>query len=284
MKAGRFAYTRADLTGAYDNTSYDTQGGNGKVSSVVRELLYLIDEDRLLVHDRVVSTDRAYTKKWLLHTVHKPLVPGALAIVGRENAGILQSQSDWMRIENGDGRLDVKRLLSEDAIVRLIGGEGYRYYVESDGLDGNLRGGVNGENFSEGAIEKPWFDNSNWRLEIQPNIEQEEAHFLIALSPSLGVDRSKEVVSLELEDGDASALVTPDRIIVFTSGLALGELSFVLPGEQNQLLLVGVDEGEAFRVIIERSSQRYVAERSGVLELQLPSGIEKGSKVIIQKY
>jgi len=284
LKAGRFAYTRADLTGAYDNTSYDTQGGNGKVSSVVRELLYLIDEDRLLVHDRVVSTDSAYTKKWLLHTVHKPFVPGVLAIVGREDAGILQNQSDWIRIENGDGRLDVKRLLPEGAIVRLIGGEGYRYYVESDGLDGNLRGGFNGENFSEGAIEKPWFDNSNWRLEIQPNIEQEEARFLIALSPSLGVDRSLEVASLELEDGDASALVTPDRIIVFTSGLALGELSFVLPGEQNQLLLVGVDEGEAFRVIIGRSSQRYVAERSGVLQSQLPSGIEKGSKVIIQKY
>ena len=71
---GEYVYISSDLTKAYNTPGHDEGGRGGKVREVKRDLLYLANEDRLLIHDRIVSTDASYTKKWLLHSVNQPPV------------------------------------------------------------------------------------------------------------------------------------------------------------------------------------------------------------------
>ncbi|MGB0766049.1 MAG: hypothetical protein ACPGPG_12585, partial [Luminiphilus sp.] len=73
-RPGVYAHVLMDLTGAYDNSRFDSQGGKGRVYRVRRGLLYLLEEDRLVVHDQVDAVAPEYTKKWLLHTMSKPVV------------------------------------------------------------------------------------------------------------------------------------------------------------------------------------------------------------------
>jgi hypothetical protein len=168
LRHPRFAYIKVDLTPAYDNTDYDSQHDDGKVKRVWRQLLYLFDEDRVILCDDIEAVRPSYTKKWLLHTPQRPEVPSATVLVGTQQAGILQSATDHIVVNNGSGRLDIKRLLPQNAVVRLVGGPGFEYYVETDGDDHVL----NGRNFADGAILKPWFDAGQWRIEIQPDVER----------------------------------------------------------------------------------------------------------------
>jgi hypothetical protein len=284
LREGSFVYLKADLTGAYDSVRHDTQGKGGKVSLVIRELLYLFEEDRLLVRDQVVSTDPSYSKKWLLHTVTKPNVESARVILGSEAAGVLESDNDLMMIQNGSGRLDVKRLLPEAAVVRLVGGEGYQYYVASDGAGSGTGVNRNGDNFSAGAQARPWFDNGTWRLEIRPPVPRERDEFLVALSPSLGLDRSAEVSSLHLLSGHGSAVETPERLILFVNGgVESGELSFEKTGNQQVLLIVGVVLGEEYRLVLGDETVQYNASRSGVLRILLPTAFKRGEVVVLRR-
>jgi len=86
-----FVYIGSDLTGAYNNTEFDDNGKGGKVQKITRQLVYLTDEDLLMVYDNVVTTDAAYTKKWLLHSWSKPETKRERVLVGTKNDGILES-------------------------------------------------------------------------------------------------------------------------------------------------------------------------------------------------
>lgn len=278
-----FAYIKADLTAAYDSTRYDSQGNNGKVSLVARELLHVVGEDLLLVRDVVVATDPTYEKKWLLHTVRKPQVDKSRIILGNEDGGVLESVADTIRIENGRGRLDVKRILPEDAVLRLVGGEGYQYYVETDGTNASGGPDRNGENFSGGGEKKPWFDNGMWRIEIRPGQARDRDEFLVALSPSLGVDRSQEVIRLDLIAGDAIGLATSGHLVIYTGGRRLGSTSFAVPGDQKKLLIVGVVAGDAYELIVGDRVVHHKVTRSGVLELALSLEAERDSFVTVRQ-
>lgn len=275
---GHMSYLRADLTGAYDSTRHDSKGAGGKVRSVEREMLYLYKEDRLLVHDKVVATDASYVKRWLLHTVNKPRVRDARVVLGNEEAGVLESSADTAVVENGRGRLDVKRILPEGAIMRLVGGAGYEHYVEAD------RGGsfAGGENFGEGGVDRSWFDNGAWRLELVPGAPRAPDQFLVALSPGLGRDRSGEVSALEVTGGEAVVIKTSDHVLVFSAKARLGKVSFILPEGQRTLLLVGVVAGESYQLLSDGDSLRYQAPQSGVLEMDLPLGAVTGTVVTIR--
>jgi hypothetical protein len=280
-RTGSYAYVRADLTPAYDSTGYDSQGKDGKVSSVQRELLYLFAEDRVLVRDIVVATDPSYAKKWLLHSLSRPLVDNPRVILGTTRAGVLESRTDKAHVLNGSGRLDIRRILPRDATLRLIGGEGYEFYVETDTAHNG--GGWGGENFSEGGTARSWFDNGAWRLEIRPQLPRERDEFLVALSPSLGVDRSGEVAPLNLLAGNATGVATPEQLVVFTGGNRLGELSFSLPGNQRNLLLVGVVAGDSFQLVEGNKFVDYKAQRSGVIEIAVSSDSRPGDILVLRQ-
>jgi hypothetical protein len=176
-----------------------------------------------------------------------------------------------------DGK--VRKELPRNALVRLVGGEGFEYYVANDAVQREAKGGVFGQNFAEGSSEKRWFDNAKWRIEIESPAGAPKNRFLVAMSPSLGLDRSREVNSLSLIDGNADALVTPDSVIVFTAGKRLDDLSFILPGEQRRVLLVDVFPDDKYQIRLDDESVSEVAGRSGVLEIILPANARRGSVV-----
>ena len=189
---GVHTFVSADLTPAYNHPGRDEGGSGGKVRRVQRDLLYLHEDDVLLVRDDVEVTDAGYVKKWLLHTVFKPRLDGARVLKGNAEDGILESNDDVVIVENGDSRLVVRRIAPDDAVIRLVGGPSHRFYVETDGDDSDL----DGRDMSGGAAAKPWFDAGDWRIEIQPGKPRARDEFLVALAPSIGPARTHAIAGI----------------------------------------------------------------------------------------
>lgn len=206
----RFVYIGSDLTDAYNNTGYDENGKGGKVSRVMRQLVYLRKDDVLIVYDRVDAVDAGFQKKWLLHSWGRPETADEHVLVGDRDNGIMESADAVARIQSGQGRLDVIRLLPDDAVMRKVGGPDYRYYVEMDGDDSDL----DGRNMVEGAREEPWFDAGLWRLEIQPPRVRKADRFLVALAPyKAGMNRPRSISYLPVKGADG--VVTPSAVVLF---------------------------------------------------------------------
>ncbi|NEX21017.1 hypothetical protein G3480_11955 [Thiorhodococcus mannitoliphagus] len=261
----RLLYVEADLTGAYDNSDYDSQDRGGKVAQVTRALLYLLDEDRVFVFDTVESTDPGYTKKWLLHLPQRPDIPDLRVKLGNENAGILESPSARLSMVNGRGKLDLVRLAPKEAVTRLVGGKGYEYYVEADGDDQVL----DGINFGQDSLKARWFDNGLWRIEIQPTQPNRLDRFLIALTPSLRGANPKPVEPLRLNSGEALAAYTDNSLLLFDIGHFMEPVRLAIPGQQTRLLVTGVSIGDQFEVDLGDRQETVSVTQSGLIELSL---------------
>jgi hypothetical protein len=237
---------------------------------VVRDLLYLYDDDVVLVRDDVETTDAAYVKKWLLHSVFKPRVADSRVLRGTADDGILESDADLAVIENGGASLVVRRFGPDDAVIRLVGGPGHRFYVETDGDDSVL----DGRNMAGGAVAKPWFDGGDWRIEIQPRAARLRDQFLIALAPGIGPARLDAVEKVALAEGSARALATKGAVVVFTDERATGEIAFAAPGGQRRVYLIGARPG--IRVTLTTAGVRRDATAAGfapvVFDVKLTAG------------
>ncbi len=112
-----YAYLMGDAEEAYGN----------RLSQYDRNLVFLRDkndEAYLIIFDRVVATNAAFKKKWLLHTVSEPILNGK--IVGAEVPGHIETyDGDTMIAENYEktSKLHAKFLLPLNHRVRQVGGE-----------------------------------------------------------------------------------------------------------------------------------------------------------------
>ena len=234
----RYVYVASDLTPAYNNTRFDDNGGNGKVKLVTRQLVYLRNDDILLVFDHVISTRPTYTKKWLLHSWVKPKTETKRVLIGTKSNGIMESHDSEASINMSEASLFIQRLLPKDAILRKVGGPDYKYYVEVDGDDSDL----DGKNMVEGAVERPWFDYGLWRLEIQPKGHRLEDHFLMALAPRSGDERDSPKCRL-IEATGASVVETPTFVVIFNDLYdTFSKVNYVVKGEETTKihLIVGL--------------------------------------------
>lgn len=232
---GDYTYIAADLTAAYNNPNHDEGGWGGKVERVRRQLLYLPGEDRLLVHDRVRAVQANFVKKWLLHAVERPDVVGLRTLKGQPDNGILESPSDFAEVRNGRGWLTIQRILPKDAVMRLVGGRDYQYYVEADGDETQL----DGINFSEGSNSKPWFDIGLWRLEIQPGGLRQDDTFLVVLTPALHVPRLAKAAPLAVDQG-GSGVATDASATVFVDAPTGDVLRLTLPAATRVVRVIGL--------------------------------------------
>lgn len=262
-----YTYINADLTDAYNTPQHDEGGSGGKVTKVVRKLLYLRDEDRLIVNDVVKTVRPEYVKKWLLHTVNRPNIANLRLLQGNSANGILESQANQVRIENGRGHLLIDRIYPIDGVIRLVGGPDYQYYVESDGDDTEL----NGENFSQGASDKPWFDVGNWRIEIQPRLLQQEDEFIVALSPSLNQPRLSQVNSMTVLTSNAKGVITDQSMVVFINRGVEKEARFMIPvrTKVSKLFVVGLSELEKVELRIGNQHFTETVNINGMLQINL---------------
>lgn len=273
---GEYTYISSDLTQAYNTPVRDEGGRGGKVRKVERDLLYLDNEDRLLIYDRIESTSPAYTKKWLLHTVNRPQVSREKVLKGQAANGISETFDPVVFVRNDPGHLRIDRIYPEDAKIRLIGGPDYQFYVESDGDDTIL----DGENFSSGASFQPWFDIGMWRIEIQPGAPRIRDEFLIALSPSLNNPRHDAPESLSIEGVKAKGIDTGQSIVVFAETLSHGEIKINTrqPSAQKKLrrlYVLGLPAGMHVQVTSRDEMKTYAINSSGVLAAVVGANTEQ---------
>ena len=273
--AGDYTYLASDLTPAYNNTSYDETGEGGKVSSVLRSLVYLHQEDRLVLFDRVSSTEPGFKKKWLLHTVNKPDMSNLKVVVGSAENGILQSNASIVRVRNGEGRLQIQRVLPENATIRLVGGKDYQFYVEADGDDSAL----DGVNFSGGAAFKPWFDIGSWRVEVQPTREQTDDEFLISLLPAIGEFRTETLRPLEVGNS-ARAVYDKYAIYVFVKKLRDTQLSFSTLSTHKKVYFFGLPARRRVDVKFVDKSSSVKSNAQGVIVLPLLDAAGSGKRIV----
>ena len=140
------------VEGKNDRTAYHYALGDAtraysphKLRSFTRQLLYLPAMNILLVFDRVVSTDPAFRKTWLLHGVNIPWIEGngTLSSNGEETFG----KAGRFRLQEGEGELLVHTLLPKDHITSRRGGAGNEFWTPGD---------------AEGGL---WGSGRNWELE-----------------------------------------------------------------------------------------------------------------------
>lgn len=154
-----YTLLQGDLTAAY----------NAKVSAVTRSFVFLnLRNARVpaafIVFDRVVSTDPAFRKTWLLHTVEEPRIDGARATVDRTE-------------HNYHGRLNLDVLLpaADNADLGKVGGPGKEYQVF----------GKNYENTVDPAyLARNSMEPGNWRIELSPKRPAAEDFFFTVMQPT----------------------------------------------------------------------------------------------------
>jgi hypothetical protein len=263
--AGHYTYIEADLTAAYNNPHYDNSGADGKTDRVLRTLLYLYPEDRLLVYDRVSALDPHYRKKWLLHTVNRPQIEDLQILRGSANNGILESSAASAIVSNGRGFLKLDRFYPRDAVLRLVGGADYQYYIESDGDDTTL----DGKNYVAGAANKPWFDIGYWRIEIQPGQARRDDVFLVALSPNLDAPASEPLQALNALSDNIYGVVSPHSVSVFIDAQTAAEARFQLPAGPAVLLAAGIAANAAVELSTGSDSRNVTASANGIVQFDL---------------
>ncbi len=190
---GGYHYALGDATRAYSAH---------KVRAFTRQLLYLPDINVLLIFDRVVSTDPAFRKTWLLHSVNIPWVEGAgtQASNGEETFG----NACKFRMQEGEGEILVHTLLPTTHITARRGGPRHEFWTPGDANGGAwgsgrnwplepAEGGPLPDDPIEHAMWEKFYDNDiprikrsnrrnvvpgSWRVEVSPSQPQLEDHFL----------------------------------------------------------------------------------------------------------
>jgi hypothetical protein len=144
-----YTYASGDATKAYDADH---------VRLAQRDIVYLRATSRphpvIVIFDRVESTKPEYDKRFIIHTVNKPVIDGKMTIA-----------------ENKGGRLTCLTLLPENPRLQLIGGPGKEFWV-------------NGENFpidSKRQKYPSFIEPGEWRLEVSPLRKQTMDYFIHVL-------------------------------------------------------------------------------------------------------
>ena len=167
-----YTYAAGDLTPCYSDK---------KCALALRQLVYLLP-DTFVVCDRVVSTDPAYRKEWLLHTHDEPEIDGTLCSAGQ-----------------GGGRLFCRTLLPAQAQLTKVGGPGKEFWA--NGVNWELNDAVKARDARQREKTGSGMLWGNWRVEVSPGEARTDDVFLHVLH---GADVAAEAMPPAelLEDGD----------------------------------------------------------------------------------
>ncbi|MCL4203989.1 MAG: heparinase II/III family protein [Pirellulaceae bacterium] len=188
-----FTLLEGDITAAYSS----------KVRQVVRSFVFLNLRNpqvpaAMVVFDRVVSSDPAFRKYWLLHTQEEPRIEDSTAVV------------DCTRHDQ-QGRLLLDVLLPAAGNRQLtsIGGPGREFWVF----------GTNFANDTEpGRLERSSLEPGAWRIELSPGSPADEDLFLTAMQVTDRTHAKRLPVRLvELSERVGALLERPDghRLVLF---------------------------------------------------------------------
>lgn len=147
----QYTYLKGDLTEAYGSKVKEVQRG-----FVFWNLAGTQVPAALIVFDRVVSTNPAFKKYWLLHTMEEPVINGPSSLVSL-------SQRGWT------GRMSHTVLLPEqsNAEVAKVGGPGKEFWVFGENFPIKPKAGRGSD-----------FEIGDWRIELSPKQASASDQFL----------------------------------------------------------------------------------------------------------
>jgi hypothetical protein len=223
-----YSYIKSDLTKSYNSDWYDDNNDGGKLELVERELLYLREQDVLLIKD-TVNTKNNNQVKVIFHTMNKPIVQDESVLKGESNNGILSTQSKQLKVKNANGFLTTE-VIADINDIRLIGGNDYKFYVENDGDDTKL----DGENYNQGLTERQIENAPGWRIEINGK-KKPHQEFITIHRPSIGDYRQGKTSQIIIDDIDFyiignTAIAFTDKIISRENMMVLNNKNILLCG------------------------------------------------------
>src|SRR5690606_13807224 len=219
---GEATYLRADLTGAYNSTFYTTPDNVPKVDLVTRELVFW-RPDLVIVADRVVTTDTAYTPLTALHFEAEP-----------QPAGL------FYRAQQGGSALYLQNLLPNSRVTVSRGFE-----VEGQAVDRTF--GAPAHNTTEGRAP------GLYRLDITPGSAQLDNWFLSALVAQPADAPAPPTGTLVLGEG-VRGVAMGTRQVLFAmdagSGTGLTDAVFPIAPGIEHTLVTGLQPSATYRVTL----------------------------------
>ncbi len=236
---GQYHYALGDATRAYSST---------KLRRFTREIVYTPDARVLFVFDRVVSTNPAFHKAWLLHGVNEPEVRGRT-----------------FRFSEGSGELLAHSLLPREAVITAIGGPGREFFTPGDDHGGAWGSGENWpldpaeggpipadptlrhmwKVFYGGDFSEIWKSNRKdvvpgaWRIEVSPGVPAEEDLFLHVLEiGDRGATGGRRVTLLDGIHFEGAAVEHGPAVLFSADGAMVEQGEATLPGFGCESLLV----------------------------------------------
>jgi len=178
----------ADVTPAYTN-EYSGKGTftnrTRRVERFWRIFAYDRRADAVVIFDQVQAAHARFRKRWLLHTIQRPVVNGDTFTVTIDPTG---------KPGHGGGRLEGHVLLPRQPDIQLIGGKGYQFYVDGHNYDAHGKVEARARQLGDTEI-------GAWRIEVYPSVQKREQDFLTVLLPSSLTTESVDRVK-RLEDGN----------------------------------------------------------------------------------
>lgn len=262
-----FDYVAADISAAYNSTSYAEAGNIAKVSSVVRKLAYLRRPGAVVIFDRVETTDPAFTTRWLLHTPGRPESDGERQIEGESrDAGIFVTDARWLTMAFEKGKLFHQAMLPESAEIRKIGGPHYLGYVERAGRGENLV-------MATTRPEAPPAEYGVWRTEVTDTGGGTQHLFLNALWPRLALEPTPAPARALDCDLPAIAVAIEDSVVIVSlSGRLSGPISYEAPEGVSEHLAADLTPRSSWRIESGGNSWIGFASEDGVLSFSGGSG------------
>ncbi|KGJ96782.1 hypothetical protein [Colwellia psychrerythraea] len=228
----KYSYIKSDLTKAYNSSWYDDNGRQGKLELVGREVIFLREQDTLLIKDKIRTRDENQVKL-VFHTMNKPIVVNEKVLKGQANNGILTSSDKWLKIQNGNGFLTTE-ILADILDVRLIGGDNYKFYVESDGDDTVLTG----KNYSGGLTWQQVSHAPSWRFEVRAK-RQVHNEIITVHRPSLKKFRLERTEVKNLDDNIQAYIIGNVAVIFNEKQLSVKNMQQL---QGKQVLICGLEQ------------------------------------------
>ncbi|MCC6801085.1 MAG: hypothetical protein IT325_13295 [Anaerolineae bacterium] len=237
---GEATYLRADITGAYNSTFYATPDNAPKVRLALRELVYW-RPDLVIVSDRVVTTDLAYSPLTVVHFEAEPQPDGL-----------------YYRVQHGNSALYLQNLLPNSRVSLARG-------FEVAGQPVNQAFGAPARNATEPRAP------GAFRLDVMPGAPQLDNWFLTALvAQAADAPAPSEGVLVLGERVRGVALGTRQVLFAVSAGdgASLSEAAFPIAPGIEHTLVTGLLPGASYRVTLEGSATRTLtADAGGMLLL-----------------
>ena len=231
------------------------------------------DRDFFVVFDRVTSTDAAFEKRWLLHTIERPAIDGRYTEGGVDGKGGLNAaggtggsvslDASLVTVRENQGQLFCRTLLPERHRTVLRGGPNEKGVpVEPDSYEYIDATG------KQWSLDKKFMfttyirECGNYRVEIIPQEARTDDLFLHVLHPA-GQPQMPTASLVKSADGRMVGACVDGWCVVFARSGKIEGSSLTLPQPTRHLLIADLTPGGEHRVGLEANAVRLTPGPGG---------------------